>query len=95
MKGLTLIVLSLLGPVTFQAVAATTLEHEGITYTYIPEGGQAKGLRVEASPDGKAYSHERIEIPQSINDGWEDYPVTEIARDAFAGCENLTYLSLP
>lgn len=95
MKGSTLIVLSLLGPVTFQAAAATTLEHEGITYTYIPEGGQAKGLRVEASPDGKAYSHERIEIPQSINDGWEDYPVTEIARDAFAGCENLTYLSLP
>lgn len=95
MKGLTLIVLSLLGPVAFQAAAATTLEHEGITYTYIPEGGQAKGLRVEASPDGKAYSHERIEIPQSINDGWKDYPVTEIARDAFAGCENLTYLSLP
>ena len=40
MKGLTLIVLSLLGPVAFQAAAAT-LEHEGIAYTYVPETGEA------------------------------------------------------
>lgn len=95
MKGLSILLFALLVPVAYQWADARTLEHDGITYTYIPETGQSRGLRVEASPDGKAYTHERITIPQSINDGWEDYPVTEIARDAFTGCGNLTYLSLP
>ncbi len=95
MKGLCLFLISALGPVAFHAAQAKTLEHDGITYTYIPETGQATGLRVGVCPDGKGYSHTRIEIPRSINDGFADYPVVAIAANAFAGCENLTFLSLP
>ena len=86
MKKITFLIITMLLPLIAMADA---VEVDGIYYNLI-----AKGNAAEVTKSPSKYSGS-VTIPSTISSGGVDYNVMVIGDEAFAGCLNLTSITMP